>query len=238
MTASSLMVMVPTRGRKEQCERLLKSFRETTDNAEISFILDPDDLETYEGTDWGGAPIAVLDPRGSLTEKLNHTASALVNDFDALMFTADDQVFRTPHWDTTMLNALEKLGGSGWVYPDDKRRNDVPEHYLASADIVKALGWFANPAVKHYRMDDSVAYLGKKSGLLGFVPEVVIEHHHYSVDREAEHDRTYSEAEETWGQDDHRAFYEWVGRVAPFELALLRRTFNKDVHWVLDRVGA
>jgi hypothetical protein len=47
----NILVMVPTRGRRAQCERLLESFRETTSDADLLFIIDDDDEETYEGLD-------------------------------------------------------------------------------------------------------------------------------------------------------------------------------------------
>ena len=71
MSADSLLVIVPTRGRRANCERLLESFQETSACADITFITDPDDQDTYEGMDWGPAMHAVLDPprnRGGETE--------------------------------------------------------------------------------------------------------------------------------------------------------------------------
>ena len=63
---TDLLVMVPTRGRSAQCERLLASFRETASPAtDILFILDPDD-RSYDEMDFGDAPRAVLDPRAYL----------------------------------------------------------------------------------------------------------------------------------------------------------------------------
>jgi hypothetical protein len=118
--------MVPTRGRRAQCERLLASFTETAACSDLLFILDGDDQETYAGVDWGEAATAVLDPREYLTGKLNKTALAMADLYPVLMWLGDDCVPVTPAWDKIMLATLDDLGGSGWVYPDDKRRNDVP----------------------------------------------------------------------------------------------------------------
>lgn len=230
------MVMVPTRGRRKQCERLLASFRETTDNADISFILDPDDEDTYEGMDWGTALAGVLSPREYLSGKLNSSAASFRDLYDVLMFAGDDHVFRTPHWDTIMLGVLDGMGGTGMVYPDDKRRADIPEIIMITTDIVKELGWFAEPGQAHYSLDDIWAYLGRKSDLLRYCPEVVIEHHHYLVDKETERDATYRETEENLGQRDKEALMKWVSISAPAQLALLRRKFNPDVKWARGKV--
>ena len=147
---TDLLVMVPTRGRRAQCERLLEAFTATASpDTDLLFITDPDD-ESYEGMDWRAAGLAVLEPREYLTGKLNKTAMAMADLYPVLMWLGDDCVPETPGWDQIMLATLAELGGSGWVYPDDKRRNDVPEHYMVSSDVVKTLGWFANPAVQHY----------------------------------------------------------------------------------------
>jgi hypothetical protein len=234
---SDLLVMVPTRGRRAGCERLLEAFRETaSDGTDLLFILDGDDQDTYAGMDWGEATCAVLKPRDYLTGKLNKTALAMADMYPVLMWLADDCVPVTPGWDRILLATLDDLGGSGWVYPDDKRRNDVPEHWMCSSDVVKALGWFANPAVNHFYLDNSIAELGKRSGLIRWCPQAVVEHLHYSVAPGVEHDATYKSTEEMFGESDLKAFHEWRAAQLANEVSVLRRNFSPDVKWVLSRV--
>ncbi len=236
---SDLLVMVPTRGRRKQCERLLESFAETaSDGTDLLFILDPDDQDTYEGMDWGEATTAVLDPRDYLSGKLNKTAMAMTDLYPVLAWVADDCVFRTSAWDRIMLAALEDLGGSGWVYADDKRRADVPEHWMVSSDVVKALGWFANPALNHFYLDNSIAELGKRAGLIRYCPEAVIEHLHYSVPgSRARRDRVYSQTEKKFGASDLAAFGQWRDSQLKNEVSVVRRHFSPDVAWVLSRTA-
>ncbi len=236
---ANLLVMLPTRGRRAQCERLLESFRETASpGTELVAILDPDDQETYSGLDWGPAATAVLDPRGSTIEKLNMVAMECAGGYDALYFVSDDQVFKTPHWDTVMMGVLEHdLGGHGWVYPEDRRRSDIPEHYLVDTELVAELGWYANPALKHFYMADTVAVLGRKTGMLRFCPEVVVEHHRYTTDPSVAHDETYRYAEREWGQRDLEAFKAWAADLMPNEVARLRRRFSRDIEWVTGLIA-
>ena len=236
MSDLSLLVMVTTRGRRPQVERLLESFEKTTDSADVMFIMDPDDEDTYEGIDWGNALTSTLSPRGTNVEKLNRTAQAFWDDYDALMFVGNDHVFCTEHWDTIMLRKLEDMGGTGMIYPDDKRRNDIPEIIMISSDIVKAMGQFAEASFSHYYIDNAWAETGKRSGLLRYVPEVVIEHHHYSVDPGVEHDELYRYAEEWFGGPDLQAFHQWRATIMPHQISLLRRKFNPDIKWVLGRI--
>ena len=231
--------MVPTRGRRARCERLLESFTATAGpDTDLLFITDADDQETYAGMDWGRASSAVLEPRDYLTGKLNKTAMAMADTYDVLAWLADDCVPETPGWDKLMLATLkDELGGSGWVYPDDKRRSDVPEHWMVSSDVVKTLGWFAPPHVQHFYCDNIVGELGKRAGLIRWCPEAVIRHEHYSVARDVEHDEVYQSAEEMFGASDLAAFQEWRSSQAANEVSLLRRAFSADVAWVLSKVS-
>lgn len=236
---NDLLVMVPTRGRRAQCERLIASFAETATCADMAFITDPDDQDTYDGMDWGDAACGVLEPRAFLSGKLNKTAEAMTDLYRVLMWVADDHVFRTPGWDRLMLDLLDgEMGGSGWVYPDDKRRHDVPEIWMCSSDVVKELGWFANPALQHYYLDNSIAELGKKSGLIRWCPQAVIEHLHYSVDPGTAHDEVYRETENAHGSADLQAFQQWHAGQLPYDAARLRRKFNRDVAWVVSRIAS
>ena len=236
MSGNDLLVMVPTRGRRAQCERFLEAFRETATCADLLFVTDPDDADTWTGMDWGDAAVAELAPREYLAGKLNKTAMAMTDLYPVLMWLADDCVPVTPGWDKILLAALDDLGGHGWVYPDDRRRSDVPEHWMVSSDVVKALGWFANPYLSHFYLDNSIAELGKRAGLIRWCPEAVIEHRHYSVAEDTEHDELYQSTEDKFGAPDLQAFQAWRGSQLANEVAVLRRNFSPDVRWVLSRI--
>jgi len=234
----SLAVFIPTRGRRQRCEELLKSFTETTDRADLLFVIDEDDQETYRDMDWGPAECAVFaaeDGKATLSQIINHTAMSLADSYDVLMFVADDHLFCTPHWDTVMLDALEAIGGSGFVYPDDKRRNDIPEIVMISSDIVKVLGHFAEPVLGHFYIDNAWAELMRRLGLYRFVPQVTIEHRHYSICPDVEHDQTYRTAEDAHGKEDYAVFQQWKAVIMPHQASLLRRHFSPDITWVLSK---
>ena len=231
-----LLVMIPTRWRRENCERSLKSFKEATDSADLVYITDADD-DSYEGMDWDVATNAVLDlgMRVGTTAKVNAVSEAAIDDYDAFMFMGDDHLFSTPHWDTLLLQQIETMGGSGMVYGDDKRRTDIPETVLITSDIVRELGHFAEPTLTHYYIDNCWAELGGRSGLLHFRPDVVFEHLHYSMSNNVTHDETYRSAETLWGASDREAFESWRQNVMPHEVAKLRRAFSRDLQWVFSR---
>jgi hypothetical protein len=153
-----------------------------------------------------------------------------------LMWQGDDHEFITPHWDTKFLEA-RKAWGSGWLYPNNGRRSDIPETWSTSKDVIQTLGWYANPGLAHYNIDHSIAELGKRSGLLKWLPDVKIAHHHYTVDKETEYDDLYKEAESLFMERDYQAFQAWRGsNVVAGTVAQLRRKFNPDIKWVLSKV--
>ena len=219
--------MVPVRGRKANCERLLKSYADTVDTADMVFILDPDDLGTYEGVEWGRTRQLVLDPRGMIGPKRNYAARMFVNDYDALMCAEDDIVFGTPHWDAILMETLKGMGGTGMVYPDDDRRTDVPENVLISSDIVKALGWFCEPSMAHYWIDNAWADLGRGARCLKLCPDVLFENFHYTMGKDSSGpDKVYSESERLNGAADAQAYTVWRATRMAADIATVRKVLD------------
>lgn len=232
-----MIVIVPTRGRKAQCERLIDSFDKTAESAELLFVVDEDD-KTYEEMDWKGHGVTTMNPRGTLSQKLNHTVDAILNSYDHIMWSGDDHEFVTPHWDRKLLKVLDEMGGSGWVYPQNGRRKDIPETWLVSSDVVRELNWYANPGLRHYGLDNSIAEIGKRTGLLRYASNVLIKHHHPTVDSTVEYDDIYKDAERQHGQADAAAFQAWrTSPLASADISRLRRKFNPDVAWAIEKVA-
>lgn len=232
----SLLVMVPTRNRREQASRLIKSFGDSNpaDETVLMFITDGDD-GSYQDMDWGSAVHATLSPRAPLTEIFNRVAMEHVDDFDAIMTVGDDHLFTTPGWDRLLMSALEDLGGTGWVFPDDKRRSGFPEIWAMSSDLVRFLGWFALPVVKHFYCDNATSEIGSRANLLRYVPEAVIEHLHYTVSPQTQRDSTYIEAEESAGAHDHAAYQAWRENHLAHVVSRVKREFSPDVKWIQER---
>ena len=232
----SLLTVIPTRSRPKSVERLIESFNDTTDNADLLFVVDPDD-ESMEGFDFKGHSAMVMDPRGTMVQKLNYAAVKFIDDYDSLVWYADDNEFITPHWDTLMLKALEEMGGSGWVYSFDGRRTDIPETWLVSTDVVRELGWFANPILNQYYVADSINILARRASLLRFCRDVKVLHHHYDVDPATERDALNEYAESKFGKTDFMTYQAWGGsNQVSVAVSRLRRKFNPDIKWVLGKV--
>ena len=63
-----------------------------------------------------------------------------------------------------------------------------------------------------------------------------MEHLHYSVCPETERDGVYQSTEDAFGEKDLRAFREWQAALMPLQVSLLRREFNPDIRWLLEKI--
>lgn len=103
----------------------------------------------------------------------------------------DDHWPQTPGWDALYLDALEQLGGTGVVYGNDLfQRDQLPTAPGISADIVRELGWYAPPELQHWYCDNFWLELGKRSGRLAYLPDVIMEHRNVQAGK-APDDATY-----------------------------------------------
>src|SRR5258707_5323676 len=86
----------------------------------------------------------------------------------------DDHLPVTVGWDERLLAALPEHGG--YAYPNDGRRDDVPEAVVVSTSIVAELGWVCYPGVGHWYFDNILRGIGASAGCLGYCPGVVGRH--------------------------------------------------------------
>ena len=107
-----------------------------------------------------------------------------------------------------MLAALDDMGGTGIVYGNDIGQGEnLPTAVVMSSDIPAALGWWFLPSCLHFFVDAVWLYLGREAGCLRYLPEVVIEHLHYSRGA-SPHDQTYEDSRGAW-QHDEAAWHAW-----------------------------
>lgn len=207
-TAGKILVVLPTRGRRELLARCVQTFTDTTDSADLLVVIDDDDEATYEGLEFPPGVRTQVIPRLCLAAKNNRIALAEAPSYRAVIIVGNDHTFDTPGWDTALLAGLDAMGGSGIVYPDTVRRRDIGEISLISSDIILALGWFCEPSLRHYWADNVIADLGQAAGCYRYCPQAVIAHHHHSVDPETPHDEVYRYGE-AFGAADSYAYQAW-----------------------------
>ena len=208
-----LLVIVPSRGRPQNIARLLDAVHQTARLDTIVHVgVDDDDpeLPAYKEifAEHGHEDVLETGPRTGLAGWTNRIAAAQAGGYPFLASLGDDMVPRSAGWDRALVRAILDMGGTGFSYPWDGIREDIPEAVVMSSDIVTALGWMAMPELRHFWIDDVWGELGRAAGCLRHLRAVVVDHLHPAKDPSVPGDATYRDARGTLAADQD-AFHEW-----------------------------
>lgn len=227
-----LVIITPSRGRPQLLRRLIDAVAATAVNAVVLPCLDIDD-PTYDQyadvlhghTGW------LHRPRMSLSAWTNYAAGYVLNAPDPPRFLAslgDDHIPRTPGWDGSLIGAIKARGGSGFSYGNDLfQGRALPTAWVASSDVVRALGWMMLPACDHMFVDTAVLALGTEADAITYCPDVVIEHAHPLAGK-APWDASYrqSNARRQYGKDQ-AAYERWVAEQLGKDAATVRGVMGR-----------
>jgi hypothetical protein len=182
---ADLVVIVPSRGRPEAAIELGEAFKDTcTASTSLVFAVDSDDPRSGDYSrvaDLGLGSVIRSDSR-SMVEALNRRATGYASmDPDlapkAIGFLGDDHRPRTRGWDQAYLDALAAV--PGLVYGNDLLQGiNLPTQVAMTAALVQRLGHMAPPTLTHLYIDNYWRDLGRASGCITYLPEVVVEHLH------------------------------------------------------------
>jgi hypothetical protein len=226
-----LIIIVPTRGRPANVQRLIEESAKTADNLELWFAIDDNDTETYKHVDWS-TPVSssggrlsvswVVTPQWSMNKKLNHWARIAADKCDYIGFLGDDNVPITPHWDTLICEAIGNCPGVG--YADDLiKGQDLCTSAIISASIVRCLGFMTPESLIHLYVDNFWMELGTRLGNLKYLPHVVVEHRHYTVGK-SEIDEQYSRVNSAkMYHDDLTSFRNYVDNYMDQDIQKIRK---------------
>lgn len=179
---ADLLVIVPSRGRPQNIARLLDSVRETSRaETHLHVAVDEDDpkLPQYEAVmaaAGGEHDVLETGPRKGLCAWTNDIAVRRAGEYPFLASLGDDMVPRTPGWDAGLIRGIRDMGGTGFAYPWDGVREDIPEAVAMSSDIVEALGWMCEPSLAHWYPDNVWADLGRGAGCLRHLRVIAVDH--------------------------------------------------------------
>lgn len=211
-----LLVIVPSRGRPHNAERLIEAFEVTGafEVAQLVFAIEADDPEhdNYVIREEQNRSWALSYPEWQpMVHKLNAAADHLLTayDYPYVMFMGDDHVPRTYGWARTYVAELRRMG-TGVVYGDDLVQGErLCTQWAMSSSIVHTLGRMVPAPVEHMYCDNSIMDVARAAGCLKYLPDVKIEHAHPVAGRGA-WDASYQKtnAREQY-RKDHRAYMEW-----------------------------
>lgn len=194
-----ISLLVPTRNRPEKAYQMAMSALITISdrkNLEILMYLDLDDpsINKYRNQ---FAKLAnqnvelIVGQAVSVSKSWNDIASRCTG--DVLMMGNDDQIFVTPRWDITLEKKVKQ-------YPDNiycAWFNDGingPNHCafpIVSRKWYNTLGYFT-PGIFQFGYNDTWIFdIAKKIDRCLYIPEVLVEHRHFSVGK-SQIDDTYA----------------------------------------------
>jgi glycosyl transferase/beta-hydroxylase protein BlmF len=223
-----ISLLVPSRGRPDSLHKMVYSaFSNATHQRRIEVVayLDEDDPRLFEYD--MQVPCAVhvdlmknvrlgSGPRMLLSESWNYCFKIAKGEI--LMHCGDDLLFITHGWDQMVRDAFAAIPDRiGLVYGDDLSTNfpELATHGFLHRRWVETVGYFLPPLFSCDWNDVWISEVATKLDRLVPLPDMVIEHQHYSFDKR-EHDATDREREERGAADDVVGLFK---RTAPERLA-------------------
>ena len=201
-----LVAIVPTRGRPSSAARLQAVF-DRSDVAKVIFVIDEDDpaREQYE---WLGVRLMIAPPGGrpGIVDPLNWAVNRVLYESRPkyLAFMGDDHLPQGD-WDVRVIETLRQLG-TGFCYGNDLLMGErIPTAVFVTADVPRALGWMAAPALQHLFVDDYWLALGQGIDRIKYLPDTIIEHLHF-LNGKADNDATYDHCNNPAAKVDNSAW--------------------------------
>lgn len=243
----TVSICLPTRGRPERFEAMYRSALETAKGeVEVVAVYDHDD-ETIER--YPAGPTYVMAARGRNQSDLWNVAWENASG-DIAHMGADDLIYRTPGWDTSVAQAFGRWREPiGMVFVNDlyplrnrpymgqTAADAIDGHYVFSANpfvtrewIAALDGFFTPPFYKSWEADTWIYLLAEAISRVAYVGDVVIEHLHPMAGK-AEMDATYQRG--AWG--DQRLRREGWRRTKSPQMRKLR---EEQVHALTEAIQA
>lgn len=149
-----IAILVPTKGRPEQCKRMLQSVKATISSQVDVFLgLSTDDAKVYG--EYVGAD--VIFPEWMPTvHKWNMLARKAMEhmDINLFMLGSDDIMFETPMWDVALVRHYSRLKNKAHCYHlQDSRDHDGTPHIIVTREWIETMGYFLIPIFNHWHAD-------------------------------------------------------------------------------------
>lgn len=188
-----LAVIVPSRGRPQNIARLHEAMNRTCrGQTDLIVGVDDDDphLDDYR-TFTGGTVVIRPGLKGRLVQWLNELAVPKARTHRFVGHIGDDNVPHTVGWDVRIMESLER---NLFCFGDDldpgRPAGSLSIHVFMQSEVIKRLGYMGPPSIRHMYVDP-VWFAWGNATSIEFLPDVVIEHLHYTISGKALEDESY-----------------------------------------------
>jgi hypothetical protein len=191
-----IAILIPSRDRNHKIERLYKLWFEFIDDSittDCIIVLDEDNEHTY--TRMPNFKYEVVKSNGTrgITFPINQAATKYCEEYEYIGFWGDDHRPNTPNWNSIMYEKLNATKPYSMVYGNDLLQGaKIPTEIIMDSLYIKKLGYMVYPTIRHLYSDDYWMFLGKYMNNIHYLPDVIIEHEHYSCGK-SEKDALYAE---------------------------------------------
>ena len=182
------MWILPSRSRPHNISRLVSAWILTDSSTPVELCIDFDDplREQYETMVIPYGWHIVIGHRGPLSDIYNNAYGRHRN-APWFGFIADDVVPITSGWDSILIDAA---GRDGMAVPAGGHDSGGAPHFVLGGDLVRSVGWLSLPGLDRLYIDTVWQEIATARGVLRRVPDVVLEHRHFS-NKKARIDATY-----------------------------------------------
>ncbi len=184
------MIILPTKGRPSNLRRFVRVYNETCGTLPIHVIFDANDAFRYNSVDtpehWKRISVPAGTPLGGIFDLVFKKFP----DEPYYGMVADDVVPETSGWDVIMAGLCQP-DKIVWGC-DDIQNEKLPVHPFIGGDLIRKLGWWAAPGLKHWFVDNVWKNIADSLDCGLYLPQVKMTHVHY-INGRASIDRTYRE---------------------------------------------
>lgn len=212
----SITVVLPSRGRPAAAQAAVESVLTTRrlPDTRVHVVLDSAD-PALGGYEFSGDGVEVTSCEGNMIVRTNSVAMTVAySPVTIVGWMADDNRMRTPGWDERVTETLARpnvlFTNLNDLFWSEKFPNDKPVNTFIRTTVVRALGWFANPAQRHHYMDDTWRLLGYSTDSMVYLPDVICEHMHPAIGK-GQSDEQYRAIDEgKFAGDEQGLFQQWL----------------------------
>lgn len=171
------LVMIGTRSRPDNAVRAFNQLKKVSVESDYLIIINEDQRDLYPEID--GVAREVVPSEFGCIEKATHVLPKYWDSYATVTGIDDDCMVTTHGWDAILAQPIKRRG-YGLSYGNDTMQGEnLPTKVMISTNIIKALGFWAPPPIKHLYADNFWKALGQELGALDYFPDVMMEHWHY-----------------------------------------------------------
>lgn len=163
-----IALLCPTRGRREQYQRMASSAYATARNpAGITILSASNGDDDYTQN---------LFPVDTPTVHMWNILARSVKD-KILMLAADDIIFSTPGWDEEIINRYNKLEKKEHVFHLQDSRDPLgTPHPIVTREYIDAMGYFVPPIFLHWYVDTWTVEIARANGCFSHIRDFELIH--------------------------------------------------------------